>query len=370
MMMAPLVVQATATDVVTGPFGAFAVYAFHLLLPLAVAVVATVRHVLARRRARLADAQFSSGAALEPGPLVLSGPVTYAPGLEMAMRVAIEQVGTEERTKNGWRHTWSEIDRDVAVAPFYVADRRGRRVRVEPTPDTLLIDEADRTVRTGDTSRTRIAELTAGEDVFVIGELVRARDPDAGSYRGAETALVMRPAPGRRMLISSEPLGDRLRAASRGQRTAAIVFAAHALVFSVADLGFYARTFMGRPELAEITAFELTTGKGATCDVAARLPDGESFRESVTTGACASLAAARERGQSAVMPVIRVPSTRRFAQIGVLVGAPFVSVSFGIVTFVLGLAIYLSRDKRWYESKLVESSAGPLPPFEPPLTNT
>lgn len=294
--MDPLLLDASSKDMLEGTVAAGLVYTLHIGVPLLVATMALVRALIAGRRGRLADAQCVAGASIEPGsPAVLHGAVELAPGRQVAMRVEIDQRGRQQKTKNGWSHSWTETARRVVAEPFYVMDRRGARVRVEVSERSQLIDAADRVVRTEETARTRIVELSPGEEVYVIGELVRERDPNAGSYRGADTALVMRPPPRGKLLISTERLGDRFRAVARYERISAICFVIFAILFSTFDLGFYARKFRGQREIADVTAFELSTGKNRRCLVEGRFADGETFGGDLTTGWCEDLDAVRDR---------------------------------------------------------------------------
>lgn len=353
----------TSKDMICGTAASIVVYALHIVLPLAMTAFVAVRAMRARRRGALADARWESGAPLEPGPAVLHGSVELAPGRAVAMRVEIDQQGSQTKGKNGWSHAWTEYARRTIAEPFYVEDRRGARVRVEATPEARLVDALDQVHRSEETRRTKVAEVTAGEDVFVTGELVRGRDPDAGSYRGAETTLVMRAPEGGRLLVSAEPLGERFRAMARSERTFGLIFVILGLVFNLFDLGFHLRTFAGTREIAEVVAFEETTGKNAHCRVTGRLADGSTFDEDLTRGWCSDLAKLRAGGQGARVPVVHAGSSWLFVQIGAEPGVHVVSVILGVIFLGIALLLYRVRDKPWYEAKVVDVGGGRLPPM-------
>src|SRR6185369_6868987 len=121
------------------------------------------------------------------------GHVALAEGAARAVRVEVEQAGTESESSGVWSHEWTEVSRRVFVEPFYVVDAAGRRTRVEPRDDVLLVDSMNGKILVNLTRRIRTAELTPGEEVWASGELTAALDPEGATsgYRDA-AGLVLR----------------------------------------------------------------------------------------------------------------------------------------------------------------------------------
>lgn len=331
----------------------FFVWGFHVAVPLAFALLAGVRATLARRRARLADARFVETAPLEVGEAVIHGEVELARERSTAVRVEIHQQGHEFQTKNGWVHEWAEVSRVVKAEPFYVHERRGVKIRVEPSPDTMLIDELDRIVRHDRDKRTRIAELTPGENVYVIGSLVRGHDPQRGGYRDEADALVLRPPARGKMLCSTKPLGEPFHKRAVRERAALSFFLGFVLVVALFDTTYHARVLAGVHEEGEVLSTEKRTGKHKRCELEIKMPDGETSGDQVAVEYCDVL-----RPGSRV-PIVHFGSSW-FAHVGSVPG-----VHVGIVLpsmFVLAgaILIYSKRKRLWWEAKLVERSPGRL----------
>ena len=178
--------------------------------PLGLALLTVSRN---RRMAAAADASFQPDKPYAPGPIVLHGRVEKSEGGRHAVRVEVTQEGSESENSGVWSHTWTETSRRVFVEPFYVVDAAGRRTRVEPRDDVLLVDTMNHKAPGKRTLRICSAELTPGEEVWASGELTSAPDPEGttGGYRGG-AGLVLRAPPGQRMLLSSEPLAARFEA--------------------------------------------------------------------------------------------------------------------------------------------------------------
>jgi hypothetical protein len=194
-------------------------------------LVALALALIHRRRAR-AERDFDPAAPLRDGPAVVSG-VVEAEGGEPPLIVRIEQIGTEQSTKNGTHHTWTETSRAVIARPFLVRREDGTRVRVEPDERVLLHGSLARTERRAVNLRTRIATVAAGEEVHVHGELLGAgRGQGGGAYRGASTLPTMRASRLAPMMISSEPPGGGEAEQMRFHAWSAALLAAGFLLFS------------------------------------------------------------------------------------------------------------------------------------------
>lgn len=184
---------------------------------------AVIFSLLHRARARAAAA-FNPVAPLANGPFVVAGVVELEPGTEGApVSVGIDQTGTEYSHKNGWSQRWTEIYRRVNAYPFLIRRDDGVVVRVIPDQRVALHDTLSRVVRHNLTSRTRIAELTAGERVHVSGQLSLAPAAPGAVYRGGPTFPTLTPLG--RMVISTEPPGDTESRRARSHVIWAIVIA-------------------------------------------------------------------------------------------------------------------------------------------------
>lgn len=191
------------------PTASFVVaYGVCACIPALVALVALLLWAGNRLWAMRARAVEESGAPLRPGRAVLRGSVELAQGASLAMRVEIEQLNIYFNKK----YVWKETGRRVLCEPFYVRDGRGTRVRVEPTTDAVIIDGLDKVVPIRSDMRLRVADVTQGEEVYVIGTLSTGPDPEIpATYRERGLGPVMR-APARgRLLVASRPPASRFR---------------------------------------------------------------------------------------------------------------------------------------------------------------
>jgi len=219
------------------------------------------------RLGRAASLSYDPEAALRPGHTVVGGVAELLPTESRAVRVEIEQHGTERRSRNGTNHTWTEVGREVDARPFLLRLPSGAAIRVEPDPEVQLVDTLDHVVRLGTHERKLIGELTAGETTFAVGELVHG-DPLPGKehgYREAPQRELMLRAPSHgRLLLATQRLGSRYYARTRfhlrwlGLGLASLAFS-HLIVF-----GTYWRSWReGRNVVAEVTRLHrYVTGSG------------------------------------------------------------------------------------------------------------
>lgn len=257
--------------------GVFACWFLYLLLN------ATRNAVLAR----MAAATFRGEVPLVRGPAVLFGAVEHALGEEHAVRLEVDQRGTEHENSGVWHTKWTEVSRRVQVAPFYLRLASGARVRVEPTEKVSLVDDMDGVIRVDITRRTRSAELIPGEETYAVGELVEGFDPEAdgGGYRGSPHGLVLRPPRGRAMSLSSRPLDERFARWTRFDGTAAAFVLLAGMAVQLIWLPFHDRLWNGQTIEATITKLRHFTTKDSEGDtvhhyeVAARAPGLTSHLE-------------------------------------------------------------------------------------------
>lgn len=190
-------------------------------LLIALLSISSLLMLLHRRRARAANAA-DRAQTLAPGPTVIVGTVAEDDEKTPAITVDIEQKGREWVYKSAWQHEWKEIRRTVTARPFYVTTADRAQVRVEPNQRVLLVDALDRVKSESEDRRHRFAKLTVGESVHILGTLVRDADPRQGGYREAGIGWVLRPPKTGRMVISTEPLGERFEERERVYRRFAL----------------------------------------------------------------------------------------------------------------------------------------------------
>ncbi len=201
------------------------------------------------RRAKLSDASVDPTRPLAPGEAIVVGVVEPWPDASPAVRVEIEQEGSEQESSGSWTHVWAEKNRRMNVRPFYLRRASGERVLVEPTREALLLDALDGLIHLSRSRRIRTAELTPGETVIATGVLGRAARVGApgegGGYRDGALGWVLKPSARERMVLSTEPLGARFlnrarRGAVRALVTALVFCGVHTVL-----LGYHLRVFRG-----------------------------------------------------------------------------------------------------------------------------
>lgn len=341
------------------------VYGLLVALPLALIGLALARRKRYRRAAADAEAAYRPDALLAPGPTTLFGTVEHAEGADHAVRVEVDQQGSEHETSGAWAHAWNEVDRRVKVHPFYVRHVSGRRVRVEPQRDVYLVDAMDGVIRVNLTQRTRIAELTPGEKVFAHGLLEEDMDPEGqptGGYRSGPRGLVLRSPRGGRMLLSTERLGARFRERAGTHRMMAWIFAGALVLAQLVLLPFNLRLLAGRTVEAKVVRLEHFTTKDDEGGVHQHyrvhtgLPGGASFADEVPQ------AVFRALSKGDVVPVRRAPLyPSRLSNIGARAEVHWAAVVPAILLGALILIYWIAvTRKRWYEGTVKDTGAGQL----------
>jgi hypothetical protein len=325
----------------------------------------TRKRALASRRA--ADEESTS---LDVGDTIVHGRVEYAAGTDSAMRVVVEQTGTEAESSGSWTTTWTEVRRSVTVVPFYLVHRSGERVRVEPSRGAQFVGALPLVAERVDaTHRTRIAKIAADEVVWITGVLTKDHDPEGvGGYRGA-SGWVMRSAR-HPMLISTEAPESRLLEDAARSRTWMIVFEILFVVMLLAHVQYHALVLFGKETTARVSG----TGMGSCsadddginrCSaLLVNVRVGNAFDDAweVTSSAYTSM------GQSTGKTV---PAFACFGPLNVLStsmpgNAPLALVwpTLLATTAWLGLALVASvrkRRKRWYDgARVVDHVSGRL----------
>jgi hypothetical protein len=344
---------------VYGSIGAFSLVAV-------VTALALVRHQ--RRSARQAAETMAGTQVLEAGETVVRGTVDYAQGQEQAVRVEVDQNGTEAQVSGHWRTTWTETDRRVQVAPFYLVHASGERIRVEPTREVHLMDDLDGVVLVDVARRTRYAELIPGEEVIATGMLSRGHDPEASErgYRDSGRGWVLAPPADAPMLLSTHPLDAPFRRRARIFATMAAMVATLAAIGQVTLLPYHLRLWAGEPVTATVERRRVDTHVDS---------DGETSAHHMVTAASATprlvvdeevdrrTAAALVEGS--LVPVLFVAVHPPSSQLGAAPRADAAAaVIFPILITLLafGFMIAAESSKAWYDSKqIVDTEAGRLP---------
>lgn len=219
------------------------------------AAVAFVRALSRRRMAAVAAAQASD----TPPPLVegrdvmLAGVVQHFEGHEVAVKVTITQSGDETESSGSWSHSWTEIDREIVVAPFLLELVTGERVLVSPPKNVEVADALDQKVWIDRNKRVLSAELVPGEKIYARGRLERSDQAVAGSaYRDNSWGWALGPTSGGQMLLSSEPLGEGMAKRAAFHTQSAVITLAFFVGIQLSLFGFWDR-MIGHTELATVT---------------------------------------------------------------------------------------------------------------------
>jgi hypothetical protein len=333
---------------------------------LVVAAVALRLSLRQRRAAAQADASFQPDAALVPGEAVVLGTVEREQGASVAVRVEIEQEGSESENSGIWSYRWTETNRKIHVHPFYLRHGSGGRIRVEPGEDVMLVDEMDGVIKVDLTRRIRVAELLPGAKVFAVGELRRAPDPEAptAGYRQRSEGTLLVPPRGRRMLLSSEPLGKRFARRAAFHLRWAVLAAVAALGFNALFASFHARRWLGETVEVRVTLVQHyeSSDDDDHFEVTMLGPDHLIFSDEVSRRDFSRLHAG-DKLQARYVPLWRSATAigpDATASSGAYLAVPLL----GVLALVYGLRARSTRP--WYErKKLVEKGDGRLADSDP-----
>jgi hypothetical protein len=210
----------------------------------------------ARRRTRLAaTAEASVGERppplVEGSDVVLVGTVRHFEDHDVAVKVSVRQSGTESESSGSWSHAWTEIDREIILAPFLLELADGKHVLVHPPKNVDVADALDQKVWIDRNQRVLSAELVPGERIFARGRLERSDQAvPGGAYRDVAWGWALGPTGGQ-MLLSSEPLGQGLRKRASFHRYYAWIASILLAITQLTLAGFYGR-LAGDTELATL----------------------------------------------------------------------------------------------------------------------
>jgi len=328
-----------------------------------------------QRRAIAAREAEATGHALRPGVSVISGVVATEDDSDgWAVSIEIDQEAREWKAKQNWHVTWQEVARRTEVRPFYIVRPGGDRVRVEPNTNVFLIDQLDGEVREPSAARrTRTARLTPGESVYASGVLTRARDPQTGGYRDGE-GWVLRPQPGAKMLISTEPQSKRHERRARFHRGWIIALGiCIALVHGGLFATFHLLELGGQVVTAQVTntsTFQVWVKPRSSRGywrthyvVEAEYPDDHGQLHAVRDETNWAFYNSLRRVDAQTVPFRVLPSLR-LAQIGPVATLDVWKIAVAMVIYFLLLLLYpltSVRSRPWYDKRrVVETVKGRL----------
>lgn len=331
-------------------------------------VLALVRSRQKKLQGREADLAADQKNALVLGDRILRGQVEYAKDQKVAVRVEVDQEGEESESSGSWSFKWTEKNRRVIVAPFYLRLASGERLRVEPGSDVSLVDALDGMIRIDLTHRIRHAELSPGEFVYVAGMLTRAPDPEGdpvGAYRSPREGYVLRRPRDARMLISPEPLGARFRERASFHYGYAWIITIVALLFHAFFFSYHARRYWGMHTTATIDRLEHRVTQDDDGDdvhhyeVWMNTAKGARFSDSINQDTFQVLA----KGQT--VPVTYIESPSMFSGLSTIGKERTVSFFawIGVPLLFFTWLAYVGREKStrpWYELQVVDTGSGRL----------
>jgi hypothetical protein len=238
----------------------------------------------------------------------------------------------------------------------------GERVRVEPSEDVFLVDRLDGLEARGENKRVRLARLTPGEPVYVVGTATRGFDPMLAGYRDGAVGYVVRPTRGERMLLSTDPLTERHREQSRHDtRAAGLIILGLLITHGLVFLRAWTLLVGGHVVWAPVTNAYETQSRGRSKGTVAHLtvsPEGHAPIDVATRTECYWRA---KDGQLGHVPLMQAGP---FEQIGDVPAISFVTALVYPTVALFGLMLVLawrSTKRPWYLwRKLDEGAAGPL----------
>lgn len=339
------------------------------------AIVWCVRQVIdARRAARQAKRLEQSTLPIFEGARFVAGTVELAQGATTAIRVTIDQEGTETEYKKKGSHTWTEINRQVEAVPFYVRTASGERVRVEPPVDVMLVDNLDQMEWHAPTRRRRRAELTPEEGAVIEGRLERGTDPElhgpASTYRTiASTGWIMKPTKRKGMYVSAESLSRRYDLRARAFIRATIAMVAATMIAACIIGAYRVRLWRGENVVANYLgrANFLDSRKNGNglphYGVTVTYVDdsNKKFDELVEIDYGDWSDLPDKRGQIWLRYVPSSPWATTIGK-GASVNGLHLLLSAGILAAGIYFIRQTARHRRWYEGQLIEKAEGHLPP--------
>lgn len=332
---------------------------------IALVASAAAGFVRARRRDLLATTAEAALGDTSP-PLVdgcdvfLSGIVRHVEDHDVAVKVSVTQAGSESMSSGSWSHSWTEIDREIILAPFLLELPGGELVLVAPPKNVDVADALDQKVWINRNRRVLSAELVPGERIHARGRLERSDQAIAATmYRDEQWGWSLRAADGQ-MLLSSEPLGAGLRQRAAFHRSYAWTAIGLLLATQLTLAKFYPR-LGGRTEMVTVSrtqSWQTTDSDGDVDDHYAITIRG--VRVEVDHGDYVNMS------EGTTVPV-------RFASEDNWNLGASATISWGHGAYIVGLTIvfllwYRSRrrsSRPWFRRKVNDQGPGRLPDAAP-----
>lgn len=352
-----------------------------LHLPYGLMFVAAAFFAWFHRRNALVERGFDPRSPLRDGPGVVFGTVEAEPGWQGPLvRVDIHQAGREWQNKGQWGHSWTETQRNVNTRPFAIVRDDGVRVMVEPSPNVIVRDRHDKIIRHNYMSRTRVAEITAGERVHVTGVVAgAAQNAYAGAYRASVGTPVVRPPSVGRMVISAEAPGDTSLARMRFHRNWAIALVVlFTFAVSVIMPTFEVLSLTGHTEWATPTAVrnwrvwvkpKNSPGYWAYHYAVRGTVARDSTTLTVDDETGPSVHRAVEEGSCAMVPFVVstvAPSVHQFGTAPYLTVGRAIFLGFLCLILVIAYPASVVSSRPWYmKKKVVDSGGGRLEASKP-----
>jgi hypothetical protein len=348
-------------------FCVLAIYVFGL----GGAFALVLRKAWALRSAKLrATRDLHARGVLEPGPLrAVAGRVAAGGDAPVALWCEITQQVENQRARGGrWFHRWNEVTRRTHTPSFRIETLDGEQVYVAPDDAALFAADLS-TVYPPDRpfQRLRVAALRPADACFVRGELSLGHYPGApGSYREG-TGWILRPPRDGRMLVATEAIGSRYRGRIELLGWLGALLAVLFIGFNaVVTLPLVLASALGTCDVAEVTreSSYITKDKNRTHThylLEARTSDGLTISSEVPAPPYFAARSARERGDRATVPVLRVGRWQFGSYLGTVPWASDVWV-WGPVFIGVGLAFFLRSaylsERPWYDRDVLNERGG------------
>ena len=312
------------------------------------------------RDARRARSAVDPDSELGEGPAIVVGEVQRVASSSVAVKVEIEQEATEKENSGSWSHKWTEVDRRVRVAPFYLQRPQGERIRIHPTEKVFLVDDMDKWIHFDHLRRRRIVELVPGETVIARGVLRRDLDPEGQphGYRDAPIGWILDPPHHQPMHLSSEPLEARFVRWRRFHLSAAALLLAVLVATQLTLLGYYKRVLGETSSARVFSMYHYTTEDDDGDDI-------DHWEVTSTTSWGAQFTAEVDHDSwLRITEGSRVP-IRHFNHAAVQYGSqPTLHLIAAIILLclaaaaVIAYAVWTRRAKPWYAAKVVDRGDG------------
>jgi hypothetical protein len=299
---------------------------------------------------------------------VVAGRVELDNGEQFGVRVDIVQQVKNHTSKNSRWHTWEEVSRKVAPAPFYLIREGAPPIYVEPDENALVVDSLE-TAYPPDMAlrRIRTADVKVGEYFFAYGDLHEAPHPRArDAYRGS-VGWVMRPPRRGRMLLATEGIRDRYAARiSYLYKWGAICATLFCFLHACFTAPFVAATVLGTRTTTEVTATHtyVTHNKNSTTthyELLTSTPDGFALTQEVPFSVYSHAKQIVDRRETLVVPLVRTRDWVWASYLGqdAYIQGPWIIMGAFSAALLLFILWFTYKTKyAWYDKKKLGEPGG------------